>query len=166
MEHILNDRPLPKKKVYVLKQVSDKTAAKRKAQQKSQKQLGEEESQKKRWFNRRRHEMTGTCQCGCGNKSSKYQDEHFRSSICHIFPQRLFESVRYHHLNWVERTFWATGKGSGCHSNMDNRSMDKWPMFADWEDIKAKFHELAPLLTDKERKKKFYKNLEYLVLNN
>lgn len=165
MEHILKGRPLPEKKTYKLKQVSDKTAAKKKAEAKTKEQLGEEETQKQRWFNRRRHEMTGTCQCGCGNRSSKYQDEHFRNSACHIFPQRLFPSVQFHHLNWVERAFWTQGKGSSCHTNMDNRSVDKWPLFADWEDIKAKFHELSPLLADEERKKKFYKNLEWLVYN-
>lgn len=166
MQHILAGRPIPDKKKTKIKKVSDKTAAKKKEQEKSNKQRGEEESVKNRWFNRRRLEMVGVCQCGCGSKSSKYQDEHFRNSICHIFPQRLFPSVQFHHLNWVERAFWTVGKGSSCHTNMDNRSMDKWPMFADWEDIKAKFYELAPLLSEEERKKKFYKHLERLVYSN
>lgn len=49
---------------------------------------------------------------------------------------------------------------------MDEKGMDLWPNFADWDDIKEKFHQLAPLLTDEERATKFYKNLEYLIYHN
>lgn len=147
----------PKK---AMKKVSDKKAAEMKD---AKVELGEDETLKERWFKNRRKEMVGTCQCGCGMPSSKYDDKNFRSSICHIFPQRLFPSVQFHHLNWVERKFWATHNTSACHTNMDNRSMDLWPNFADWDDIKEKFHALSPLLTDEERAQKFYKNIEYLV---
>ena len=41
--------------------------------------------------------------------------------------------------------------------------LDKWPNFADWEDVKEKFYVLAPLLTDEERATKFYSKLESLV---
>lgn len=143
-----------------LKKVSDKKSAEMKE---AKAVPGEDETIKERWFKRRRHEMVGTCQCGCGMPSSKYDDKHFRSSICHIFPQRLFPSIQYHHLNWVERKFWATGTTSACHTNMDNKSMDLWPNFADWDDIKEKFHQLSPLLTPEERATKFYKHLEYLI---
>lgn len=159
-EHINAGRPLKPKKIYRLKPVSDKTAAKIAAEKE---QRGDGETEKQIWFGRRRIEMTGTCQCGCGMPSSKYDDKKFRSSICHIFPQRLFSSVALHHLNWVERKYWATQDTSACHAQMDNKSMDLWPNFADWDDIKEKFFVLAPLLTDKERKHKFYKHLEYLV---
>jgi len=129
-------------------------------------ELGEDETMKEKWFKARRKEMVGTCQCGCGMPSSKKDDAHFRSSICHIFPQRLFESVQFHRLNWVERKFWATQGTSACHSQMDNKSMDLWPKMADWDDIKAKFHELIPLLTPEEIATKFYKHLEKLVYAN
>lgn len=143
-----------------LKKVSDKKAAEMKE---SKKGLGEDETIKERWFKRRRVEMVGVCQCGCGMPSSRNDDKNFRSSICHIFPQRLFPSIQFHHLNWVERKFWATQGTSACHSQMDNKSMDLWPNFADWDDIKAKYHELVPLLTDEERKTKFYNHLTFLV---
>jgi len=121
---------------------------------------------KEKWFQSVRPKLTGTCQCGCGNPSSKkdYKDldgkvaSHFRSSICHIFPKRDFHSVKYHPLNYVERAFWG-----GCHSNMDNLSLNRWVNFADWDDIKAKFHVLAPLLTEQEKSLKFYTQLEILV---
>lgn len=44
--------------------------------------------------------------------------------------------------------------------------MDRWPGMADWDDIKTKFHELAPLLTDAERATKFYSTLEKLIYAN
>lgn len=147
--------PDAKKAATPIKKVSDKKA-KQIAEEK--KKTKGDDTVKEKWFKARRREMVNVCQCGCARKSSKFEDENFRSSICHIFPQRLFESVQFHPLNWVERNFWE-----GCHSNMDNQSMDKWPLFADWEDIKERFHILSPLLTDEERATKFYKHLEKLV---
>jgi len=129
----------------------------------AKKVLGEDETIKEKWFKNRRKEMTGQCCCGCGEKSSKYDDKNFRSSICHIFPQRIFKSVQFHHLNWVERKFWATKDSSACHSIMDDTSMDKWKNMEDFDNIIEKFHILAPLLTDEERKTKFYTHLENLI---
>lgn len=146
-----------------LKKVSDKKAA---ADKNAMQMLGEDESLKEKWFKRRRAEMVGTCQCGCGMPSSKYDDKNFRSSICHIFPQRLFPSIQFHHLNWVERKFWATQDTFACHSQMDNKSMDLWPQMADWDDIKEKFHRLTPDIAPEEKKQKFYNQLNYLVENN
>lgn len=156
LDFINAGRPLPEPKERTrIKPVSDKLAAK-KAAQKAEK--GTDDTIKEKWFQGRRKEMKGICQCGCGQKSSKYDDVNFRSSACHIFPQRLFESIRYHPLNWVERAHFG-----GCHGNMDNKSIELWLLFADWNDIKEKFYILAPLLTDKERAKKFYIHLERLV---
>lgn len=120
-----------------------------------------------RWYQARREEMTGICQCGCAEPSQKQDDLHFRSSAAHIFPKHLFESVKEHPLNWVERKVWAgIGGTSACHSIMDDTSMDRWPNMADWEDIKAKFRILAPLLTREEKATNFYKSLEKLVYDN
>jgi len=121
---------------------------------------------KEKFFQSVRPKLTGTCQCGCGNPSSKkdYKDldgkvvSQFRSSIAHIFPKRDFHSIKYNQFNYVERAFWG-----GCHTNMDNLSLDRWVNFADWDDIKAKFHKLAPLLTEQEKAFKFYTQLEILV---
>jgi hypothetical protein len=151
------------KKKKPMKRVSDKKRAEDKAAKEA---LGEDETMKEKWFKARRKEMVGVCQCGCTQKSSKHDDLNFRSSAAHIFPQRLFPSIQYHRLNWVERAIWATITSSSCHTNMDNQSMDLWPNFADWEDIKAKFYELSTLLTDEERATKFYSHLENLVYDN
>lgn len=152
-----------KKEKKPLKQKSDKKIAEEKEEKKVR---GEDETMKEKWFKNRRREMTGTCQCGCSEPSSKYDDKNFRSSICHIFPQRLFPSIQFHHLNWVERKFWATATTSSCHTNMDNKSMNLWPNFADWDDIKAKYHELVQCLTEEEKKQKFFHQLTHLVYAN
>lgn len=148
------------------KPIAKKSAKKIKEEKEEKKTLGEDETMKEKWFKRRRPEMSGTCQCGCSEPSSKYDDKNFRSSICHIFPQRLFPSIQFHHLNWVERKFWATATTSACHTNMDNKSMDLWPNFADWDDIKAKYHELVQCLTEEEKKQKFFHHLTSLVYGN
>lgn len=155
-DFINKGRPLPEKKTYKLNKVSPKRQAK--IDEQKLMVAGDEDTMKEKWFKARRKEMVGVCQCGCARPSSKKDDANFRSSCCHIFPQRLFPSVQYHKLNFVERNFW-----DGCHTNMDNRSMDKWPMFADWEDIKERFCQLSSLLTDEERRKKFYTKLQDLV---
>jgi len=136
-----------------LKKVSDKKAAELKVA----KEAGTD-SEMDRFFGAMRKRMVGICQCGCGRKSSMREDEHFRASISHIFPKRIFKSIATNEYNWVERNFWE-----GCHGNMDDRSMDLWVNFADWEDIKERFHILAPLLTDEERKHKFYTHIEKLI---
>ena len=116
---------------------------------------------KEKWFRMIRIKLTGTCQCGCGNKSQKKDDMYFRHSCCHIFPKSKFLSVKYHPLNYVERAFWG-----GCHSVMDDTSIDRWVNMADFDDIKAKFYELSSVLTDEERATKFYSQLEKLIYKN
>lgn len=143
--------------------------ASRKAHSQINQQEGSDSQMKELWFAAIRQKLTGTCQCGCGNPSSKddyigvdgKKESHFRSSCCHIFPKSDFHSIKYHPLNYVERAFWG-----GCHTNMDNKSMDRWVGMSDWDDIKAKFYILAPLLTKEEQATKFYSHLEKLVFNN
>lgn len=145
-------------KVYTIPKQSEK----KKAAVAEEKELrGDADTLKENWFKARRKEMTGICQCGCAEKSSKKDDTYFRHSLAHIFPKKDFESVMYHPLNYVERAFFG-----GCHGNMDNKSMELWPNMADWEEIKAKFRMLAPLLTAKEKAFKFYTQLEKLVNDN
>lgn len=145
--------PKPKKE---LKRVSEK---KKKERAEAAKTGGDKFMEK--WFKARRREQVGVCQCGCGQPSSKNDDLYFKFSCAHIFPKAIFESIAVHPLNCVERAFWG-----GCHTNMDQQGLDKWPAMADWEDIKERFHALAPLLTDEERATKFYQHLEQLVYAN
>lgn len=115
----------------------------------------------KQWFEDRRKELTGMCQCGCGEPSSKNDDKYFRHSCCHIFPKKTFLSIATHPLNCIERAFWG-----GCHTNLDEQSMDRWPNMADWQNIKQRFFVLVPLLTNAEKATKFYTQLERLVNEN
>jgi len=142
---------IPKqKKIYYLPNVSKKR----------QKKLAEDgrpvEERLDEWFVERRKEMVGTCQCGCGRKSSKNEDGNYRSSICHIFPKnpKAFPSVMCHPLNWVELNFW-----DGCHTTFDTMGVGRWPSTACWDDIKAKVIAMDPYLTPEEKGKKFYQNL-------
>lgn len=148
---------LPKeKKQYIIPKKSAKKIAQEKEWAKATK-----DSDLDDWFDRMRKKMVGTCQCGCGQKSQKNDDTFFRHCICHIFPKRIFVSISTNDLNWVERTFWG-----GHHTNFDEQGMDKWPLMADWDDIKERFHELAPLLTEEERATKFYSIFEKLIYSN
>jgi hypothetical protein len=156
--HINAGRPLKQKEKKPIKQISEKMAAKIANEKKDN--GPDEDTKKEKWFKARNKDMVGTCQCGCGRPSQK-DTIYFRHSASHIFPKDRFPSVMYHRLNFVERSFWG-----GCHTNMDNKGMDLWPNMADWDDIKEKFHEFVPLLTDKEKSNKFYKHLESLVYAN
>lgn len=159
LQHARTKKPPKEKKS--MKRESDKRKAENASAKKA---LGEDDTFKEKWFKARRKEMVGTCQCGCGQPSHKHDDMNFRGSAAHIFPKSEkdgFPSVALHPLNWVERRQFG-----GCHDNMDNGGLDKWPNMADWEDIKEKFYVLAPLLTDEERTKKFYTRLEKLVYAN
>lgn len=113
------------------------------------------------WFQERRKQLTGVCQCGCAEPSSKKDDTWYKASIAHIYPKAIFKSISTHPLNYVERGFW-----SGCHTNMDNKGMELWPGMADFDDIKAKVQILSPLLTKEEKATKFYSQLERLVNDN
>lgn len=148
---------LPKEAVAKAKKPIAKMSVKKMDEQKAAKEAGTDNGMDK-FFERNRKKMVGVCQCGCTRKSSKFEDDHYRSSIAHIFPKRIFKSIATNDLNWVERNFW-----DGCHSNFDNRSIERWVNYADWDDIKERFHALVPLLTEEERKTKFYKKLELII---
>jgi hypothetical protein len=157
--------PKPKPEKKPMRRKSEKRQAKEAEEKKLLSSDGD--TLKEQWFKARRREMTGTCQCGCGEASQKRDDIYFRHSAAHIFPKHLFKSIEYHPLNYVERRFWAGYAGtSACHSIMDDTSMDRWPNFADWQDIREKFFILAPLLSQEERALKFYIHLEKLVYEN
>lgn len=159
LEHIRKIKEEAKEpKPKIRKPIAKKSAKKLRQEAEEKKLRGDEDTLMEQWFKARRKELTGTCQCGCGKPSQKKDDTFFRGSCCHIFPKAIFESVMYHPLNCVERAMMG-----GCHHNLDNQGMGKWPGMADWEDIKERFHVLAPLLTDQERANKFYSLLETLI---
>lgn len=119
------------------------------------------ESSLAEWFPEVRSKMTGMCHCGCGQPSQKNSDQYYKFSACHIYPKARFESVATHPLNFVEMAFFG-----GCHSNMDDRSVEKWPGMECWSEIKAKVAAMDSFLTDKEKGKKFYLKLQDLISKN
>lgn len=145
-----------KKKYYRIPPKSQK-----KIQQENESKISGADQKLENWFIDRRADLTGYCQCGCGEPSQKDDDKFYKGCCCHIFPKSLFKSVMYHPMNYVERRMFG-----GCHSNMDNRSIFLWPNMQDWEDIKRKYYILEPLLTEKERKKKFYRLFKEIVAKN
>lgn len=147
------DALIPKpKKIYYLNKVSKKN------KKRIEDDGRPDDERLDEWFLERRPELVGTCQCGCGQPSCKKDDMYFRFSICHIFPKAHYKSVMVHPLNFVERAFWG-----GCHSNLDNRSVEKWVGMADWNDIQAKVIAMEPYLTPEEKGRKFCQKLLELV---
>jgi len=159
IRRIKEQAKLPKEKKQY--RIPKKSAKKIKRESEEKELRGGDDTLMEQWFKARRKQMTGTCSCGCAKPSQKKDDTFFRHSCCHIFPKAKFESIMYHPLNFIELAFW-----SGCHTTFDDAGMDKWPNTACWDDIKEKFHILAPLLTDEERATKFYTKLEKLVYQN
>lgn len=160
LQDIKANRDKPKvKPTYYIPKVSKKRQAKIDAEKELRKP--DEDNAMESFFKKCRGKMVGVCQCGCAKPSQKKDDMYFRHSCAHIFPKSKFDSIKYNPLNWVERAFFG-----GCHSVMDDTSMDKWPGMADWDDLKEKFHQLVPLLTPEERATKFYAHLEKLVYAN
>ena len=73
----------------------------------------------------------------------------------------MFPSIATHPSNFIEICHF----GNSCHQNFDNGkiSFELLKDSKEWDIIVEKFHELAPLLTDEERSRKFYTNLETLI---
>ena len=95
--------PRPKKAY----SISKKSKKKLKQEAEEKKLRGSDDTLIEQWYKARRKELTGTCQCGCGNKSQKDDDTFFRGSCCHVFPKATFESIMYHPLNCVERAMFG-----------------------------------------------------------
>lgn len=98
------------------------------------------------WHRARRYEATGFCQCGCGQTSSKYDDNYYKFSNCHILPKAYFESVKLHPLNCIELSYW-----NGCHKKFD-ASSEHWDKLKCWPEIVRRFKILYPLTTPEEHR--------------
>ncbi len=152
---------LPKEAVAKPKKAIAKVSKKRKLENEKSKQ-NEGDSEMDRFFELMRKEMTGKC-LFCGGKTEKNNDKYYKFSIAHLFPKKpsMFPSIATHPLNWLELCYF----GNSCHSNFDNGklSFELLKDSKEWDVIVDKFNQLAPLLTDAERAKKFYTNLETLI---
>ncbi len=141
--------------------VIPKKSAKRIAKEKAEKAIGGD-NEMDIFFEAMRKRMVGKC-LFCGGRTEKDNDLTYRRSIAHFFPKRKnqFPSIAVHPSNWFELCFF----NNSCHTNFDNGKIT-FELLRDskeWDIIVEKFHELAPLLTDEERKNKYYTHLENLI---
>lgn len=146
--------PKPKKAIA-------KKSAKKILEEKEQKESGTDGEMDK-FFSAMRKRMTGKCFI-CGGKTEKDNDDKYKFSIAHLFPKKptMFPSIATHPSNWLELCF----HNNSCHTNFDSGKIT-FQLLKDskeWDVIVEKFHELAPLLTDEERTRKYYTHLEELI---
>lgn len=102
-----------------------------------------------KWFNDRRYEMSGTCVCGCGQKSSKGENRYFKHSIAHVLGKAKFPSIATHPVNFIELAFWG-----GCHSTFDDKGYayckETNPKL--WAIVVQRFKVLFPCIAENEIK--------------
>ena len=138
-----------------------KMSAKRKLEVIELKESGGDKEMDK-FFLAMRKRMVGKC-LFCGGKTEKDNDEYYKFSIAHLFAKKpiMFPSIATHPSNWLELCHF----GNSCHTNFDNGkiTLELLKDSKEWDVIAEKFHELAPLLTEAERKNKFYQRLEMLI---
>lgn len=149
---------LPERKQYTIPKKSAKRVALEKAERVANQPSDNNDAELEQWFKDRRKELTGTCMCGCGQTTTKADDKFYKHSICHILPKAKFKSVATHKLNYIELSFW-----DGCHSNMDNRSMELWPNMECWPLIVERVQQMEQQLTDAEKRSKFFTQLKSLI---
>lgn len=128
-------KPIAKKSAKKLKQEAEEKNGKKDAS-----------AEKERWFQDRRHEMTGFCK-NCNKPSFKNSNEYFRFSIAHILAKRksMFPSVATNVDNWVELC-------ADCHHNLDNCMIDLSDL-ACWDEVVVKFQKIYPFIAQEEKKR-------------
>jgi hypothetical protein len=99
-----------------------------------------------RWFKARRIEMEGVC-LHCGEKTTKHQDQWYKSGVAHILPKNIFKSIKTHPLNWIELCFWK----NNCHGNFDNHMIDITELNC-YDLVIERFIVMYPDISPKERK--------------
>lgn len=149
---IFQNRPLPQKKIYQIKKVSDKKAAKIK----EQKQQGTD-NELDLFFNAMRKRCKGKC-LFCNEVTTYKNDELWRISIAHLLEKSKFKSVATHESNWIELCW-------NCHRKLDD-GIITWELLHDskeWSIIEEKLLEVLPLVAEHERKHKPYSKLIELI---
>lgn len=143
MQHILDDRPLPEKKVYKLKQVSDKRAAKNAA---AKEQRGEEDTELQKWYAVIMEKENPVC-WETGEPINKKDVKGWHGSIAHVLPKNDYPSVATHPLNYMILKMWGGTHGQ-YDSNWENASKMRV-----WNHAIKIFNILFPLLTKEEKGK-------------
>lgn len=152
MQYILDNRPLPDKKVYKLNPISEK----RKKKLAEQKFAGSDVSMDN-FFKQMRPRMTGFCH-HCNKPSCKNDDKMFHFSIAHLLPKAYCPSVATNENNWVELCFWGE---NSCHSRLDANMLDLVDLNC-WDEVVVKFQKMYPQIAANERRRIPEALLQYL----
>lgn len=135
---------LPKeKKAYQIPKKSKKKLAQEAEEKKGKKDAS---SEKERWFQERRLEMSGFCK-NCQKPSLRNNHDYFRFSIAHILAKRksMFPSVATHPENWIELC-------RHCHDDLDNCMLSLTDL-ACWDEVVVKFQNIYPYIASEEKKR-------------
>lgn len=102
------------------------------------------------WFKLIRDKLTGHCECGCGQPSSKRSDRYFKFSCCHLLAKSIFPSIATHPMNYLE----LAAFGNSCHTVFDSMGYDHCkrtkPIL--WAIVVERFNIIYPSIAESERK--------------
>jgi len=166
LDHIHSGRPLPEKKKYKIKPVSDKRAAKMAA---AKKERGGEETELQKWYavimEREEPRCWETGEWIGKPDKQKIIDEHpewddaevevafkkaqfgWHGSIAHVLPKSDYPSVATHPQNYMILKMWG-----GAHGQYD-ANWEKAAQMKVWPHACKIFNLLYPLLTTAEKAK-------------
>lgn len=102
------------------------------------------------WFRIIRNKMTGKCECGCNQPSSKFSDKFFKFSCAHLLAKSVFKSVATHPMNYLE----LSAFGDSCHTVFDNMGYEhcKKTKPVLWAIVVERFNIIYPSIVESERK--------------
>lgn len=134
-------RPLPEKKKYQLKKVSDKRAAKIAAEKVER---GDSETKLQKFFRRCIKQMTGRCS-ETGLPTARFPYHEAICSVCHILPQQSCKSVATHPAIWIELD-------KDFHKKFDAMSWKEKEKLKCWPVIRERLVMVYPDLAENERR--------------
>lgn len=102
------------------------------------------------WFKTIRNKLTGKCECGCGQPSSKFSDRYFKYSCCHLLEKSTFKSIKTHPMNYLE----LAAFGDSCHTTFDSMGYEhcKRTKPVLWKIVVERFNIIYPSIAESERK--------------
>lgn len=136
-------RPLKEKKRTPIKKISDKLAAKRKAEKEA---LAGDDSELVRFYKWSMKRMTGHC-LWCGAKTETHIYRYAIYSICHLLDKRqtMCPSVKCHPCNWIELC-------PDHHTQFDRMNWDEREQLGFWNIIHDRLIMVYPDLAIEERR--------------
>jgi len=102
------------------------------------------------WFKLIRSKLSGKCECGCNQPSSKFSDKFFKFSCAHLLAKSKFKSVATHPMNYLE----LAAFGTSCHTIFDNMGYEHCKKIKPilWKIVVERFNIIYPSIAESERK--------------